>query len=298
MRRFELGGPYDLAGSLLVGDLGGRHPSVRAPAPGELWRATWFADQPVTLHLRCRRDRGELEAEAWGPGRGDVLDALPELLGLDDRPERFSGKLGRIQARRPGLRQTRAPSVFDLLVHHVIRQRVAWRDAVRSHVGVVRAWGEPAPGPADLLLPLSPAQWRGLSTYELAAHGLERKRARTLLGLAARADRIARWAETLAPEACAAKLELLPGVGPWTSGWVRALGLGDRDAVPTGDYELPSLVAWVLAGEARADDARMLELLEPYAGRRFRVIHLLHASGLRAPRFGPRKPGNGPGSRR
>jgi 3-methyladenine DNA glycosylase/8-oxoguanine DNA glycosylase len=298
MRRVELEGPYDLAGSTLVGDLGGRHPSLRKPAPGELLRATRCPGGAVTYHLRHRREAGTLEVEAWGPGREWLLDGVPELFGVRDRPERFSGKLGRLQARRPGVRQTRAASVFELLVHHVIRQRVAWRDAVRSHVGVIRAWGEPAPGPGDLLLPLSPAQWRGLSTYELAAHGLERKRARTILGLAARADRIAGWAATLEPEACAAKLELFPGVGPWTSGWVRALGLGDRDAVPTGDYELPSLVAWVLAGEARADDARMLELLEPYAGRRFRVIHLLHASGLHAPRFGPRKRANGPGSRR
>jgi hypothetical protein len=32
----------------------------------------------------------------------------------------------------------------------------------------------------------------------------------------------------------------------------------------------------------------MLELLEPHRGQRFRVIHLLWAAGLHAPRFGPR----------
>jgi hypothetical protein len=32
----------------------------------------------------------------------------------------------------------------------------------------------------------------------------------------------------------------------------------------------------------------MLELLEPYAGRRALVIRLLESSGLRVPRYGPR----------
>ena len=44
----------------------------------------------------------------------------------------------------------------------------------------------------------------------------------------------------------------------------------------------PNLVAWNLAGEPRADDARMLALLEPFRGQRGRVLRLL---GLgRAPR--------------
>jgi 3-methyladenine DNA glycosylase/8-oxoguanine DNA glycosylase len=55
--------------------------------------------------------------------------------------------------------------------------------------------------------------------------------------------------------------------------------LGDPDAVPTGDLHLPHEVAWALAGEERADDRRMLELLEPYRGHRFRVLRLLLAGG-------------------
>ena len=62
------------------------------------------------------------------------------------------------------------------------------------------------------------------------------------------------------------------------------------DAVSVGDYHLPNVVAWALASEARADDARMLELLEPYRGQRGRVIRLLEASGIGAPRFGPKMP--------
>ena len=42
--------------------------------------------------------------------------------------------------------------------------------------------------------------------------------------------------------------------------------------MPVGDYHFPNTVAWALAGEARADDDRMLELLSPYAGQRGRVL--------------------------
>ena len=84
------------------------------------------------------------------------------------------------------------------------------------------------------------------------------------------------------------RLCALPGVGPWTAAEVALVALGDRDAVPVGDYHLPHQVAWALAGEARGDDARMLELLEPFAGHRGRVVRLVVAAGVTAPRFGPR----------
>jgi 3-methyladenine DNA glycosylase/8-oxoguanine DNA glycosylase len=67
------------------------------------------------------------------------------------------------------------------------------------------------------------------------------------------------------------------------------VALGDADAVSVGDYHLPHMVGWALAGEARSSDARMLELLEPYRGHRGRVIRLLVMAGIGAPRYGPRR---------
>jgi 3-methyladenine DNA glycosylase/8-oxoguanine DNA glycosylase len=66
------------------------------------------------------------------------------------------------------------------------------------------------------------------------------------------------------------------------------VALGDADAVSVGDYHLPNTVAFALAGEARADDERMLELLAPFAGHRGRVVRLIEGSGITAPRRGPR----------
>ena len=84
------------------------------------------------------------------------------------------------------------------------------------------------------------------------------------------------------------RLMAFDGIGPWTAAFVMAASRGDADAVPVGDYHLPNMVAWALAREPRADDARMLELLKPYRGHRGRVIRLLKQAGVHAPKFGPR----------
>ncbi|PRP97488.1 3-methyl-adenine DNA glycosylase II [Enhygromyxa salina] len=285
VRRLALDRPLDLGHTLLLGDLGRANPTLRRPSPGELLRAQWTPDGAVSFRLALVS--GAVEAEAWGPGRRWLLDELPRHLGLDDRAPAFEGKLGRVQRRLPGVRRGRTLDVFDLLVGCVIRQRVAWRDAVTSQVEMLRAHGSPAPGPLDLRLPLSAAQWGTLTSADLAGFGLDRKRAKTALGLAARADRIRGWA-SLPHETFAARLEAFPGVGPWTRAMVQGHGLQHHDAVPLGDYVLPSMISWFFAREPRGDDARMVELLEPYRGQRFRVIHLLWAAGVHAPRFGPR----------
>ncbi|MFV8752530.1 DNA-3-methyladenine glycosylase family protein [Nannocystaceae bacterium ST9] len=293
-RRWPLDGPLDLEGTTMIGDFGRGNPSVRRLAEGELAQAVWTPEGPATLHLRIAA--GELEATTWGEGREALMAALPGYVGLDDRPPRFGGPLASLERRAPGLRCSRAPNLFDVIAGHVIRQRVAWRDAVATQIAIMAAHALAAPGPFALKLPLSPAQWGTLGASDLAAFGLERKRASTLLGVAARAERIVGWA-TLGSQEFGRRLELLAGIGPWTRAQVQAIGLGDPDAVPLGDYELPSMVAHVLAGEPRADDARMLELLEPWRGHRNRVIRLLRAAGVGAPRFGPRVRGTEPGKR-
>ena len=105
-----------------------------------------------------------------------------------------------------------------------------------------------------------------------------------------RAAALAPRLEAAAPDAARRLLAMIPGIGPWTTAEVLRVADGDPDAISVGDYHLPHLVAWLLAGEARADDRRMLELLEPYRGQRGRVQRLLELSGLAAPRRGPRMP--------
>lgn len=84
-------------------------------------------------------------------------------------------------------------------------------------------------------------------------------------------------------------MQALPGVGVWTSAEVAQRALGDPDAVSFGDYHVAKDITYTLLGEAHGDDV-LAELLEPYAGHRFRVQRLLELVGARRPRRGPRLP--------
>jgi 3-methyladenine DNA glycosylase/8-oxoguanine DNA glycosylase len=112
--------------------------------------------------------------------------------------------------------------------------------------------------------------------------GLEQRRAETLLRVA----RTRGWES----DETSRRLLALAGIGPWTVAEVRRSAYGDPDAVSVGDYHLKNDVAYALAGEPRATDERMLELLEPFRGQRGRVCALLLRAGMGAPRFGPRMP--------
>jgi 3-methyladenine DNA glycosylase/8-oxoguanine DNA glycosylase len=118
--------------------------------------------------------------------------------------------------------------------------------------------------------------------------GIERRRAETIRGACSRANALERLAAEPPLEA-QRKLTCLPGIGRWTAAEVARVALGDPDAVRLGDYHLPHIVSWVLAAEPRADDRRMMELLEPYRGQRARAVRLIELSGISPPRRAPRR---------
>jgi 3-methyladenine DNA glycosylase/8-oxoguanine DNA glycosylase len=168
----------------------------------------------------------------------------------------------------------------------VLEQKVTGTEAFRAYARLLRRHGEPAPGPdAGLLLPPRPETLAGMPSYAWHPLGVERRRAEVIRRAASRAT----WLEAAADAVgLHRRLTSLPGIGPWTAAEVQRSALGDPDAVSVGDFHIPNTVAWALAGEPRADDARMLELLAPYEGQRGRVQRLLEVGGIVAPRYGPR----------
>jgi len=229
---------------------------------------------------------------AWGDGAAWAIAAAPELVGARDSLDGFDpgrGLVAELHRRMPGLRIGRTKAVFEALVPTVIEQKVQGVQARASYRAMVRRLSEPAPGPEPLLLPPAPNVLAATPTYALHPLGLEARRAGVLREVARRARRLEE-AVDMDPSAATARLRAIPGVGAWTAAEVAAVALGDPDAVSVGDYHLANTVAWALAGEPRADDDRMLELLAPYAGHRGRVVRLLEAAGIAAPRFGPKLP--------
>ncbi|HSH62301.1 MAG TPA: hypothetical protein VK988_22155, partial [Acidimicrobiales bacterium] len=194
--------------------------------------------------------------------------------------------------RLPGLRISRSNAVLEALVPTILEQKVQGIAAKRSYRALVCAWGEPAPGPpgrAGLMLPPTPQLLAGTPSYAFHPFGVQRKRADAIRRACSYAHRLEETT-TMAGTDAQRRLCALPGVGRWSAAEVAMVALGDPDAVSVGDYHLPHDVSWALAGEPRGTDERMLELLEPFAGHRGRVIRLLVAGGLRAPRRGPRLP--------
>lgn len=286
------GGGLDLRLTLSPLRRGTADPTFRVEPDGTFWRTTRAAAGPATLRLRRVAD-GRVEAAAWGPGAESALDSVPALLGgLDDASgfEPAHPLLRELLRRTTGWRLTRTGQVFESLVPTVLEQQVLGIEARRSWRDLVRRFGTPAPGPAPAGLRVMPEPqvWRRLPSWEWHRAGVDDRRARIIVRAAGVAGRLDQLVELSAEEA-GRRLRTIAGIGAWTAAEVRQRAFGDADAVSVGDYHLPSVVGWALAGR-RVDDAGMLELLEPYRPHRHRVARLLELAGPRPPRYGPRLP--------
>ncbi len=276
--------PIDLQLTLAPLAHGRADPTIRSEA-GAIWRATRTPGGAATIRLRAVP--GGIEVAAWGAGSDSAVAEAAELVGAHDAPDRLIAHhrlIADLVRRHPGLRLPRTNRVFEALLPAICEQKVTGIEARAAFRGVVAAYGEAAPGPAGLRLPPSPEVLARLAYFVFHRFGLERRRAELIVAAARLAPRL----EGASPAAAYALLRAVPGIGPWTGAEVGRIAFGDPDALSIGDFHLPNLVAWALAGEPRADDARMLELLDPYQGQRGRVQRLLEVSGLRPPRYGPR----------
>jgi len=255
-----------------------------------VWRAVRTPDGPAAMSLR-QSAISAIEAEAWGPGAEYALGvAAPGAVGALDDPTPFVPRdpvVGQAWRDHRTVLLTRADP-FPVLVAAVLEQKVTGSEARTAWREVVRMTADEAPGDHGLRLPPDAERVASLPSSELTRLGVTGMRAATLREVGRHPKKIAALAGAPLDEA-RSWLRRLPGVGAWTEAEVARLALGDPDAVSVGDFHLPNIVAWALAGEARGTDTRMLELLEPYRGQRGRVQVLLEASGFTAPRFGPKR---------
>jgi 3-methyladenine DNA glycosylase/8-oxoguanine DNA glycosylase len=285
----DLEGPLDLVGSLgaLVRGHGDR--TIRL-ARDRAWWATRTADGAATVGVSMVGPR-RIRADAWGPGHARALARIPALFGrgTDGLADVDDSRIVALARRRPGVRILRTGALLESLVPAILEQKVTGTEAHRAWHGLIRQYGEPAPGPTELGLRVmpSPATLATMPYWAYHPLGLERRRADLIRAIARDAARLEALVD--APlDAAYARLRSIPGIGPWTAAEVGVRALGDIDAVSVGDFHLPHLVSYALAGEPRATDARMIELLAPYRGRRALVVRLLELSGIAAPRYGPR----------
>jgi AraC family transcriptional regulator, regulatory protein of adaptative response / DNA-3-methyladenine glycosylase II len=166
------------------------------------------------------------------------------LLDLDADPLAISGYLaadpviGPLALACPGRRSVGAVDGAEIALRAVLGQQVTVAAARRLAGRLAALHGPAVPSnetDAEALTQLfpDPATIAGLDPETLP---MPRSRARALVGLA---DALASGAVCLDPgadrEEAAARLLALPGVGPWTVGYIRMRALSDPDAFPAGD---------------------------------------------------------------
>jgi 3-methyladenine DNA glycosylase/8-oxoguanine DNA glycosylase len=289
-RRHRPALPLDLDATLAPHRRGRYDPCQRLGAHGEHWR-TWRTPLgPATVRLAA--SGGEIDAQAWGPGASWALDAVPALLGAKDDwtgLELPAGVLRDTRRRLSGLRLSASGRVFEALVPAVFEQLVTGIEARRGWTALLRRFGDPAPGPVPEGMRVFPAAsvLSAIPDWDWHRIGLDGARRRTLLVAASVATRLDE-AASLDIETAFTRLTSLPGIGAWTAAEVVQRSHGAADVVSVGDYHLPNAVGFVLAGRPRTDDAGMLALLERYRPHRQRVVRLIEACGIAAPRFGAR----------
>lgn len=236
-----------------------------------------------------------MEIAAWGEGAGWLVNQGPAMIGMADDPGGFADLiaghplLAEAYRRLSRLRLVRTGLVVQSLIPAILEQRVTTKEAFRAWRRIVERHGSPAPGPAPdgLRVPPPPRAWSLIPSWEWHGHGVDGKRATTII----RAVRVAGALErtgVMSGEDAVERLCTIPGVGVWTAAETTQRSHGHADALSVGDLHLSKHIGYALTGERDADDARMIELLEPFRPHRYRAARLILLTAPGQPRRTPR----------
>jgi AraC family transcriptional regulator of adaptative response / DNA-3-methyladenine glycosylase II len=240
--------PIDLA--RVLGFLAARAvPGVEVVTATEYSRTISLPNGPGVARLRIVPDENWVECSLALADLRDVTAAVQRcrrLLDLDADPLAISGYLasdpviGPLAQACPGRRAVGAVDGDEIALRAVLGQQVSVAAARRLAGKLAAVGGRPLPpttrvGDDDGLTHVFPdaATVAGLDPETLP---MPRSRARALVGLA---EALASGTVCLDPGAdrdeAGARMLALPGIGPWTVGYIRMRALCDPDAFPVGD---------------------------------------------------------------
>ncbi|MEE1926842.1 AlkA N-terminal domain-containing protein [Streptomyces sp. TRM 70351] len=240
-------GPYDAAGVfdfLALRAVPGVE-EVTGPPGDRCYRRTL-----ALPHGHAVAEVGERGGPGWLPCRlrlSDLRDLstavqrLRRLFDLDADPYAVAERLGAdpllgpLAAARPGLRSPGAADGAELAARAVLGQQVTVRAARTLAARLVAEHGKPLPAPDGTLTRLFPDAdtLAGAALTELGMPGARRTALRAVM--TALADHSLRLDAGADRDAAEAALLALPGIGPWTAGYVRMRALGDPDVHLAGD---------------------------------------------------------------
>lgn len=207
-------------------------------------------------------DPGVLELSRGGDDHLVLVAHLPHWEGLIhvvDRARRVAGLdadisdaadhlepdplLGRLLAKRPGLRTPGTWNPFETAVRAIIGQQVSVAAATTMAGRLVERVGTPVPGLAPMGLCATFPSPETLAAADLTGLGLVATRADAIVAFSAAvaADDV-RLDGSAGLDDLTEAITRLPGLGPWTAQYI-ALRMGERDAFPAGDLGLRRALA-------------------------------------------------------
>jgi 3-methyladenine DNA glycosylase/8-oxoguanine DNA glycosylase len=265
---------FDIASSMALQQFGYRDPTA-LKSPIAFHKVFVAADDCLQLHRIDKDADNKVTVSVSGEQSAQALDTWKAKMPIVDGLDSFEPKhriITFLHRTFPHLRIVRVPWLFDCAVTAILQQRISTYLAFEQFRKIAVRWS-----PNSVLGTACPsaAQCAEIAVHDLQAMGIDLQRAQTLLMLAREERRKPFCNDTTSRAELRERLLSLRGIGPWTTDMILGFGAGDTDAVPLGDLHLPNLVCRMLAGEDSDNEQRMLELLEPYRGQRFRVIRLL-----------------------
>ncbi len=205
--------------------------------------------------------RGYIDCELQLEDLRDLTAAVQRcrrLLDLDADPEAVTGYLsadpvlGPLARAHPGRRSPGHVDGNELALRAVLGQQVSVAAARRLGARLVAAYGKPLSRPEGSLTHCFPAA-ETLAAADPATLPMPQARAQALTGLAAA---LASGELSLDPGAerdrAEAVLLALPGIGPWTAGYIRMRALSDPDAFLPSDVGVLDALARLGAVPAAA----------------------------------------------
>ena len=271
-----------------------------------LLRLLHWREEPVLVGIvQARPRRVIFAARALSDeGARHGIERMRFATGVDEDLREFHESfardplLGRALRAHPALRPSRKPSAWEALTAAITEQLIDIERAIGIQRQLIARLGRRCER-SGLRDAATPGAVAGEAPARLQSFGLAETRSFALRRAAAAVERGAIDLDGEV-ESSWASLRAIPGVGAWTVEYMALHGQGRYDQVPAADLGFLKLVGTLITGrpQARADEAEVRGLLEPYgAWRGLAGEYLMWAAPrglLPARRPAPRRPGASP----